>query len=970
MAAANGLVWRFGTFCLLLCVASLQVDAAERRWVTTTGAMEISVVDAGGQPLPGAKVHVSVWTDEPFGANQNYTCDDNGKATIKLPKRLTILRLWASASGHSSLLVIFDIDRQPEEFVLAKEFEFRLPAGTVMGGIVKNEDGKPIEGVRVKVDYASGGIKLDGPVRHSLNGTARTDAAGSWKLDMIPPGDDVEVRLELNHGDYVSDQPWHEIQRRQKVTRQALRAETATVVMQRGFVVTGTVTDPTGAPVENAVVIWGERPYWQRGSQEVRTNSNGAYRFAPLPAGPMRVTVVAEGRMPDSRKIEIGPASDPADFQLKPGKNLKIRFVDHTGALVPNVAVAIAEWRGAEALYNHKHPNVLDVKIPRQAGSDGVFEWTWAPDDAVSFRFGKPGFSESTVSITASENEIVQTLNPILKIAGAVRDAATGRPLEKFLVVPVIHFRPDFPFLERSHAVQGKQGRFSVDLDRTDIEHGVQIEAPGYLIYRTSHRYRIGESNPELDIRVQPSEPFIGRVVGANGMAVANARVYVATGFQHLDLQNLDDRSGDFTSNYQIKTDDSGAFEIAPQIERYAIVVIAPEGFAQANRESSQVPGEICLQPWAGVRGRLLQASQPIPNCKVYLEPIAFVGADEPRIDLRFYTTTEDDGSFVFERVPPIPCRVCGFLHFARDSALTSSQSVPLSPGPGEQANIVLGGDGVNVIGQLVVEDAPPGFDYHYSINYLFARRPGIEPPASLAGKRFDWHAGWSDSWKNSQEGRAYLKTLHHWFVKPSPKGRIAISGVTPGDYELAVNLYGSTEGCLVHPVATRRIEFSVKPGDSEVDLGRLAIPSWPVPKVGDPASAFAFTTAAGTHSSLGAMRGQYVLLDFWATWCGPCVAKLDEIEQLRRMHTGGKPLNIVGVNLDADTQRAREFLKKRDLPWHHALLGDWSNTDVPRRYAVSSIPAYVLIDPDGRIAAQEYSLEAIALVVKSLSDK
>ncbi len=217
---------------------------------------------------------------------------------------------------------------------------------------------------------------------------------------------------------------------------------------------------------------------------------------------------------------------------------------------------------------------------------------------------------------------------------------------------------------------------------------------------------------------------------------------------------------------------------------------------------------------------------------------------------------------------------------------------------------------------------------------------------------------------------RQYLNTLHQWFVKPEPDGRFHISGVEPGTYDFAVNLYGTTEGCLVHPIATGVVHFTVKPGDKQLDLGKVSIPSFTLPKVGDVAADFEFAAPDGTKSHLAALRGKYVLIDFWATWCGPCVAKLDEIERLRKEFRADKELVVVGANLDSDPERTREFLKSKPLPWQHALLGDWANTDVPRRYAISSVPACVLIDPQGRILASEYSLESLEGKLKDLSKK
>jgi hypothetical protein len=172
----------------------------------------------------------------------------------------------------------------------------------------------------------------------------------------------------------------------------ALRAKTATIRMARGVRLNGKVTDPAGKPVAGAVVIWGEDPYLMTGSQEVRTDGQGAYRFPPLPPMPVTLTVVAEGWAPQLQRAKITTENDPVDVQLTPGHTVRLRFVDEMGQPLPRVSVMIAEWQGGKSLYNHKHPNVLDTKVPTQADEQGLYEWTWAPADEVTYSFFKEGY--------------------------------------------------------------------------------------------------------------------------------------------------------------------------------------------------------------------------------------------------------------------------------------------------------------------------------------------------------------------------------------------------------------------------------------------------------------------------------------------------------------------------------------------------------------------------------------------------
>jgi len=941
--------------------------------VATTGeSLRVRALDKAGKPLSQATIIASVWTDQKgFKKTREYPTDAEGNATVLLPKTLTILRLWAYHGGYVGKFVNFETNRRLTNFTVPKEYTFRLTPGTAIGGVVRDEEGRPIAGALVQPDIDYNAVDPEDKVRLSLSDAqsegVKTDAEGRWKIADVPS---TGVTLSVSHPNYLSDARPGEMQKAQNVTNEALLAGTAAIVMRRGLDVTGTVTDPEGKPVENALILPGDEPHFRREGQNFRTDAAGRYQLPPSAAGPLRVTVVAKGWMPDTRVVDVAAPRTTADFQLRPGKTLRLRFVDQAGKPVPKVYVRIDRWRKSQALYNYEHPGVQDTHIPRQADARGVFEWTWAPNDPVTYHYEQRGYGEADVSLAADGEEHVLTINPQLAISGTVRDAQTGQPIDAFLAMPLVHFRPDFSFVPRYQARRETQGRFRLELDRGDIEHGVQIEAFGYRLFRTSKRYRIGDADPELDVRLEPAPRCTGRLLSADGHPLSDANIYVATPYQHLDLDDLKDRDLAITSNYCVHPDEQGKFEIISQIEPYTLVVVAPEGYAELRRSPEQELGEIRLQAWAKVTGRLIQSGKPVANCQVTLHPIRFQGGDQPNISSGLYTTTGEDGSFRFERVPPVPCHVRGYLHFSRESPLHSSQSMPLRPAPGETIDVPLGGEGSDVSGQLVVENAPPDFDYHFSLSYLVARRPGIEPPEAVARLGFDASRGWSDAFRSTQEGQAILDTLHHYFVKPQPDGRIRISGVAPGDYDLAINLYGSTEGCLVHPVATRVIRLTVPEGKSSLDLGRLSIPSLPVPKVGDPAADLAVTTTDGAQLRLSSLRGQYVLLDFWASWCAPCLARLDDVEGLRRRYEAGGRLTVVGLNLDADAERAQQVLAQKPLPWRHALLGEWTDTDVPRLMGISSIPAYVLIDPEGRIVAHEFLFEKVAEKLDELLQK
>ncbi|RYF52075.1 MAG: TlpA family protein disulfide reductase [Cytophagaceae bacterium] len=121
--------------------------------------------------------------------------------------------------------------------------------------------------------------------------------------------------------------------------------------------------------------------------------------------------------------------------------------------------------------------------------------------------------------------------------------------------------------------------------------------------------------------------------------------------------------------------------------------------------------------------------------------------------------------------------------------------------------------------------------------------------------------------------------------------------------------------------------------------------------KVG--AKPFTFTAKGlnGKAISLSNYKGKVVLMDFWATWCGPCVAGLPELKSAYdKYHSKG--LEVVGISLDEDKKALTSFIKARKMPWPQIFDGKGWKSAVPGVYGVKAIPFLLLIGKDGKIAA------------------
>ena len=135
--------------------------------------------------------------------------------------------------------------------------------------------------------------------------------------------------------------------------------------------------------------------------------------------------------------------------------------------------------------------------------------------------------------------------------------------------------------------------------------------------------------------------------------------------------------------------------------------------------------------------------------------------------------------------------------------------------------------------------------------------------------------------------------------------------------------------------------------------------------KVGDAAPDFTVTTLTGQRIALADLKGKTVLVDFWATWCGPCVAELPHVKKAYARFSERADFVMIGISLDFDQPTLEKFIKKEKLPWHHVYGDDGGAQTVADAFGVSGIPAMFIINGEGKIVAADLRGEQIVSEVE-----
>ncbi len=139
---------------------------------------------------------------------------------------------------------------------------------------------------------------------------------------------------------------------------------------------------------------------------------------------------------------------------------------------------------------------------------------------------------------------------------------------------------------------------------------------------------------------------------------------------------------------------------------------------------------------------------------------------------------------------------------------------------------------------------------------------------------------------------------------------------------------------------------------------------------IGKPVPDFFATDLGGNPISLQDYRGKVVLLDFWAVWCGPCIAEMPNIKKVYDTYSD-KGFDVIGVSLDTDEAELREYLEMCKIPWRQIFSGEGWNSPLVKQYDIRGVPSPWLIDREGKLISYQARGAALKrLVAEAVKEK
>jgi peroxiredoxin len=447
------------------------------------------------------------------------------------------------------------------------------------------------------------------------------------------------------------------------------------------------------------------------------------------------------------------------------------------------------------------------------------------------------------------------------------------------------------------------------------------------------------------------------------------------------DVDVTDGQSFDDDPAYQRSAANAqGQVRLTPTTQPFLVVIVHPTGYAQFRHSPEPI---IHLQPWGQIKGTFMIGSKPAVAQNVIAWIAPDVEGDEPDTPAAMYISelkTDDHGHFLMPRVAVGSVAVAP--HPTPDAIERPMLEIEVEPA--KTAGVTIGGQGRPVVGRV---DIPLSIAAQkgWTFRNCFAS-PRIDPvvspmPAELRAASLEDQAKWWHAFESTDANKLYkdaisrrYKIIHartyQLFINAD--GAFRIDDVVPGDYLIDCRIVQMRGNTPVKRIGECKANFTVSPIPGGRTDQPLLIPPLQVNtgllQAGDPAPDFTVPALHGPNLKLTDYRGKYLLIDFWATWCGPCMGDMDATKDLYKTFAPDPRFAMIGLTLDYQPDAPIQYIAKKGIGWRQGLLAnDWDNP-VLNAYDVPGIPCLYLISPEGKIIGHAMRAEDMKpIIVKAL---